>query len=121
MYSIYPNNNNGYDLTELPSNKYTSLFTYDSMVHFELFDIYSYLKETYRILVPGGYALFHHSNNSSDYKNSFEYNRNLGGRNFMDKQIFAYLAYKAGFEIVEQHVLDWDMPEQDCITLVRKL
>jgi len=112
--------NNGYDLAELQDNEYTSLFCYDAMVHFELMDIYSYLKETYRILVPGGYALIHHSNDSSDYKNSFGNCSNPGGRSFMDKKIFAYLAYRAGFEIVEQHVIDWSEPEMDCITLLKK-
>ncbi len=112
--------NNGYDLSELPSDEYTALFCYDAMVHFELIDIYSYLKETYRILVSGGYALIHHSNDSSDYKNAFGQCTNPGGRSFMDKKIFAHLAYRAGFEIVEQHVIDWSVPELDCITLLRK-
>lgn len=112
--------NNGYDLSKLPSNEYTALFCYDAMVHFELIDIYSYLKETYRILTPGGYALIHHSNDSSDYKNCFGNCTNPGGRSFMDKKIFAHLAYRAGFEIIEQHVIDWSEPEMDCITLVKK-
>lgn len=113
--------NNGYDLSELSNSQYTSLFTYDAMVHFELIDIYSYLKDIYRILVPGGYALFHHSNDSSDYKNKFESCSNPHGRNFMDKKIFAFLAYRAGFEIVEQSVIDWgSTPKLDCVSLVRK-
>lgn len=43
----------------------------------------------------------------------------------MSKNIFAYLAYKCGFEILEQKVIDWGTGERlvkelDCITLVRK-
>lgn len=111
--------NSGNDLKELNDNSYTSLFTYDAMVHFELLDIAGYLNETYRILTPGGMALFHHSNNSSDYKAS--YSSGIGGRSFMSKDIFAYLAYRAGLEIVKQKVIDWGgEPELDCITLVRK-
>ena len=112
--------NNWYDFSKLPSEQYTSLFTYDAMVHFEFLDIFNYLKETYRILTPGGYALFHHSNDSSDYTNSFANCSNPHGRNFMDKKLFAFLAYRAGFEIVEQHVIDWGTKDIDCITLVKK-
>ena len=110
--------NNGSDLKDLPDNSYTSLFTYDAMVHFELLDVAKYLNETYRILVPGGMALFHHSNNHSNYKASFS--TSIGGRSFMSKKIFAHLAYRAGLEIVKQKVIDWGEPELDCITLVRK-
>ena len=118
--NIHYYKNNGYDLSELPSEKYTSLFTYDAMVHFEFFDVFNYLKETYRILTPGGYALFHHSNDSSDYTNSFANCSNRHGRNFMDKKLFAFLAYRAGFEIIEQQVIDWGTKDIDCITLVKK-
>lgn len=110
--------NNGYDLQELPDNTYTALFTYDAMVHFELLDVAKYLMETYRILVNGGMALFHHSNYHADYKLSQI--GAPGGRNYMSKDIFAYLAYRAGFEIVEQRIVDWSVPNLDCLTLVRK-
>ncbi|MDE7445441.1 MAG: class I SAM-dependent methyltransferase [Lachnospiraceae bacterium] len=110
--------NNGYDFSELPDGSYTGLFTYDSMVHFELLDIASYLKETYRILKPGGRALFHHSNNDSDYKAS--YDTGVESRSFMNAKIFAYLAYRAGFEIEEQSIVDWIHPNLDCLTLVVK-
>lgn len=110
--------NNGRDFSELPNNAYTALFTYDAMVHFELLDIAQYLQETYRILVDGGMALFHHSNNSSDYKASFE--NAPHGRSFMSKDIFAYLAHRAGLKIVKQTVVDWGIPALDCLTLVSK-
>lgn len=38
----------------------------------------------------------------------------------MNKEIFAYLAYRAGFEIEEQYVFDWVVPKLDCLTLVVK-
>lgn len=112
--------NNGFDLSELKNNTYTSLFTYDAMVHFELFDIFNYLKETYRILKRGGMALFHHSNNTSDYRITFTTGKN--GRNYMSKDIFAYLANRAGLDVVSQELYDWskDGSFTDCITLVRK-
>ena len=112
--------NNGHDLHGLKDNTYSALFTYDAMVHFELFDIYEYLQETYRVLTKGGKALFHHSNLSIAYDQSFNKSYNPGGRNFMSKDLFAYLAYKAGFEIIDQKVIDWSLPKMDCITLVKK-
>lgn len=110
--------NDGYDLKELESDTYTALFTYDAMVHFEMLDVSSYLNDIFRVLKGGGRALFHHSNNHSDYKASF--GTAVNGRSFMSKEVFAYLAYRAGFEILEQQVIDWGTPSLDCITLVEK-
>ena len=56
-----------------------------------------------------------------NYKQSFDNASNPGGRNFMSKELFAYLAYHAGFEIIEQQVIDWSLKEMDCITLVKKI
>lgn len=116
--------NSGSDLSELESNKYSALFTYDAMVHFEMLDIYNYLKETYRVLRKNGMALFHHSNLHDDYKTSFT--SNVHCRNFMSKNLFAHIAWKCGFEIVNQKIISWESDNKpkilglDCITLVRK-
>ena len=111
--------NNGYDLHDLPSESYTALFTYDAMVHFEMLDIFNYLKETQRVLKNGGRALFHHSNNSSDYRVTFS--SGTSGRNYMSKDLFAYLANRAGLKILEQRVFDWDdVQDLDCLSLVEK-
>ncbi len=111
--------NNGYNLSELADSSYTSLFSYDAMVHFEMLDIVSYLKEFYRILMPGGYALLHHSNNTSDYKAAFK--TGVAMRSYMSADIFAYFAYRNGFEIVEQKIIDWEgIKNLDCITLLKK-
>ena len=111
--------NNGQDMKDLADNAYTALFTYDAMVHFELLDIFNYLKETHRILKKGGRALFHHSNTHDDYRRSFH--NSPGGRSFMSSELFAYMAYRAGFKILSQDLIDWAMPEGDCLTLVEKL
>lgn len=111
--------NNGYNLEKLESGRYSALFSYDAMVHFELIDIFSYLKDIHRVLKEGGFALLHHSNYDSDYKAAF---RNApSGRSFMNQKVFAYLAYRAGLEVVEQRVIDWDGREHlDCVTLLQK-
>lgn len=111
--------NNGYNLEKLQSDYYSALFCYDAMVHFELLDINEYLQDIYRVLKKGGYALIHHSNNGKDYKASFASAYN--GRSFMTKEVFAYLAYRAGFEIVSQKVIDWKIKDIDCISLIQKI
>lgn len=110
--------NSGYDLSEIRSESQTSLFTYDSMVHFEMWDIFNYLKETRRILKNGGMALFHHSNNTENYKVTFA--TGTAGRNYMSKDLFAYLCNRAGLSVIQQEVIDWGSPQLDCITLVRR-
>lgn len=111
--------NNGHDLKQIATDSYTALFTYDAMVHFEMLDIFEYLKETKRILKTGGRALFHHSNNTEDYRITFS--TGTQGRNYMSKQMFAYLANRAGLEVLEQKVIDWyGKRGLDCLTIVEK-
>lgn len=111
--------NDGFSLSDLSSDSYSALFTYDAMVHFEMMDIFHYLKDIHRVLKPGGKALFHHSNNDSDYTISFATGKQ--GRNFMSKNIFAYMSHRAGFKIIAQKVIDWmGDAELDCITLLEK-
>lgn len=114
--------NSGDDLPGVSNNSLTAIFCYDAMVHFELFDVYSYLVESHRTLVPGGMALFHHSNFTGSPEN--EYKNNPHWRNFMSAQIFRYLASRAGLAVVHQEVIDWGAGKRyfqhDCISLVRK-
>lgn len=110
--------NNGYNLEQLESGKYSALFSYDSVVHFEMMDIYEYLKDIYRVLQPGGRVLIHHSNNDENYKASFA--NAPEGRSFMNQKIFAYLSYRAGFSILRQKLINWGVKDLDCITLLEK-
>lgn len=111
--------NNGHDLSELESDKYSALFSYDAMVHFEMFDIFDYLKETQRVLQSGGRALFHHSNNTENYTVTFS--TGTEGRNYMSAQLFAHLVDRAGLKIIKQRIIDWNVPNLDCISLVEKI
>lgn len=112
--------NQGYDLMELNDNEYTSIFSYDAMVHFELLDINTYLTDFYRVLKPGGRALIHHSNFDAIYNGRF--GRSLAyGRSFMNYKIFYYMALHAGFNILDQQLLRWhNLPDLDCVTLLEK-
>lgn len=112
--------NQGYDLKKLNDEEYTSIFSYDSMVHFELLDINSYLTDFYRVLKPGGRALIHHSNFDAMYDGRFEHSL-VSGRSFMNYKIFSYLAVHAGFIVLDQQILRWHhLPDMDCVTLLEK-
>ena len=108
----------GCDLEEIENNSVTAIFSYDAMVHFESIDVYHYLQETYRILKPGGMALFHHSNNSKDYKATFLSGE--CGRNYMSMGLFAHFADRAGLEVVQQMEYKWTDSLTDGITLLKK-
>ncbi len=53
-FELYKNiryyHNNGRDLREIPNESCSCVFSYDAMVHFEMMDVWSYLKEIHRIL-----------------------------------------------------------------------
>lgn len=111
--------NDGYDYGDLKSGEYTAVFSYDAMVHFEMLDVYSYLCDTYRILKTGGMALFHHSNYGSEPEMDFR--GTIHARNYMTSDLFRYLTYRSGLEIVEQRLIDWDgNKELDCLSLLIK-
>lgn len=117
--------NNGYNLEELAPNSYTALFCYDAMVHFEMLDIYHYLNDIQRVLKKDGYVLLHHSNNH-DPKASFGAAEH--GRAFMTRELFAHMSFRAGFDVVEQKLINWgsessnDFVENcDCISLLKKI
>ena len=117
--NIFYLQNNGYNFEKLLSNNYTAIFSYDSMVHFELMDIYEYLKDMYRVLIVGGRALLHHSNYDENYMVDFAHTSHA--RCFMNKDVFAYLAFRVGFKIISQEIIDWyDTKKLDCITLLEK-
>lgn len=89
------------------------------MVHFEYDAVMSYLEDAYRILIPGGRALFHHSN--YDKSPGTKETANPHWRNFMSKNLFSHIAVRAGFKILEQFLIDWDeMRNLDCISLIEK-
>lgn len=115
--------NDGTRLDKCESGSYSAIFCYDAMVHFELADIAVYLEETFRVLRPGGRALFHHSN--FDSNPGGYYTENPHWRNFMSQRIFAHLAIRAGLEPLEQNVIDWGLGKKrrrslDCLTLLEK-
>ena len=111
--------NNGVDLSELADGSYDSLFSYDAVVHFEMLDVWSYLKETARVLAPGRRALYHHSNYSEHP--THVWTQNPHNRNFMSNAIFEHLADRAGLVVLDQAPIHWGHVEYlDGLTLLEK-
>jgi ubiquinone/menaquinone biosynthesis C-methylase UbiE len=113
--------NNGRDLTGIADGDCTCVFCYDAMVHFELMDVIRYLEETYRVLTPGGRALFHHSNCTAALGRGAHKIEQFGWRNYMNVDLFTHVAMRNRFEVLEQSVISWGgMPNLDGVTLLEK-
>ncbi len=102
-----------------PDNSFTAAFSYDAMVHFEPITMASYLKETARVLKPGGRALFHHS--GYDKNPTGQLTQSPHWRNYMTSDLFAHFASRAGLEILESKVFPWsEGVNTDALTLMLK-
>ena len=109
--------NNGYDLRPAADGAFSLVYSFDSMVHFEKEVVRSYLRDTARVLRPGGRGFFHHSN----YTGGTDWRTNPHARNFMSRELFASHAGEAGLQVVRQMVFEWGhVPELDCLSLVEK-
>ena len=97
---------------------FTSIFSFDAMVHFEPKTVQAYLHDSFRVLKPGGRCLFHHSN--YDQRPGGDFARNPGWRNYMNTQLFNEFATAAGFQIVSQQTLSFVGPGSDALTLLQK-
>jgi SAM-dependent methyltransferase len=114
--------NNGLNFGPVRDGQVSAVFCYDAMVHFEYDCALSYVKDAHRILAGGGRALFHHSNLTNP---GVKWTDNPHWRNFMSKELFAHVAQRTGFHVLEQCVQDWGtadeyVPEIDCLTLLEK-
>jgi len=111
--------NNGFDCRPLDNDSCTAVFCYDSMVHFDSEVVFSYLRDIFRILKPGGRALLHHSNYTGNPGGHYAENPHC--RNFMSQSLFAHYSKKSGLSIVESATINWGHdPDLDCLTLVAK-
>jgi ubiquinone/menaquinone biosynthesis C-methylase UbiE len=108
----------GISLRGLESESVTLVYTFDAMVHFDSDVVRAYLREIHRVLKPGGHAFCHHSNYQGSPEGDFTEHEHY--RNFMSKALFAHYSAKEGLEVVRQQVIDWSVPELDCLSLVRK-
>jgi SAM-dependent methyltransferase len=111
--------NNGYDFRPVADRSVSAIFCYDSMVHFSPDLVSSYLQDAGRVLMPGGCALFHHSN--YPLASGTHYGANPYARNRMTVALFREFIEAAGLEATETIVIPWgDLPDLDCLSLVTK-
>ena len=108
----------GQSLPSVPSDRLTSVFSFDAMVHFEPLTIAAYLSETARVLRPGGRALIHHSNYSENPTGTIK--ESPGWRNFMTQDLFAHFASRAGLRVIDRAIFSWAGPDSDALTLLEK-
>ena len=109
--------NNGFDLRPVRDGEVTLVYCFDAMVHFDSDVVRSYLRDTLRVLTPGGRGFFHHSN----FTRGHDWRTNTGGRAFMSKELFEHYALKEGLNVLSQEVITWSgETDIDCLTLVER-
>jgi ubiquinone/menaquinone biosynthesis C-methylase UbiE len=91
--------NDGKSLIGVKDNSQDLVFSFDSFVHMHENVIEEYIKETYRVLKPGGRAFIHHSLLNGGSKNSFE---NSAGRSNMSSEKFKIFVEENNMRIVSQ-------------------
>lgn len=113
-------NPGGYGISDktIAPESLTAVFSYDAMVHFEKESVRSYIEDSYRVLKPGSFALFHHSNYDKNPNGTFT--DNPGWRNFMTQSLFLSYAAACGFNVVRSEVISFSAEASDCITLLQK-
>jgi len=111
--------NTGNNLPGIADGSQTALFCYDAMVHFELLDVLDYLREIRRVLVPGGRALLHVSNNRENPQGNYQDNRHW--RNFGGVDTICHFASRVGMSVLSQQLLNWSgTPDLDGLLLLEK-
>jgi len=109
--------NDGYTIpSQTPAIDF--VWSYDSFVHFKPEDIYSYLKEMKRLLVPGGIAIIHHASNGGVEG---------GGRSYMTRHLLTAMLDEVGLNLMAQ-TDSWGNQHQyncrlfgDCISTIQSL
>lgn len=111
--------NDGMTLRGIADKSVDLAYSFNSMVHFDMEVVISYVNECFRVLRPGGHAFIHHSNYTDNPGGDFRTNPHW--RNFMSLTLFRHLALKAGFTIVLSQSLFWGgIADLDGIALLQK-
>jgi ubiquinone/menaquinone biosynthesis C-methylase UbiE len=116
--------NNGIDLSEVPSGAVTALYSFDSMVHFEKRLIEAYMPEFQRVMAPGALGFIHHSNfgrvsDDPDFRNHPAWRANV------DQNFFAQCCFRHQLLAIRQVPIVWWVGEVaiqdfDCLTIILK-
>ena len=116
--------NSGRDLKAIPTGVVSTLYSFDSVVHFEKRLIEIYMPEFARVMRPGGRAFIHHSNFGRISDNA-DFKAHPGWRSNVEKDWFARCCWSCNLWPVRQIPLDWwvgpgSVYELDCLTVMYK-
>ncbi len=113
--------NDGFTLPMVPTGEITLVYSWDAMVHFDRGVVEKYVHEFARVLKPGGRGFVHHSNYGSFAPNpDSNWLDNPGWRSTMSRELFAKFCADAKLRIIKQDVINWGVPDLDCISLFEK-
>lgn len=105
---------NGKNFNDYLLQKVDLLYCWDAMVHFDILDVAGYISTLRKVCLNK--AFLHHSNRAvltTDITN------NPHWRNFMSKEIFEQIVVSSGLQVIKQDLIDWGIPDLDCITTIR--
>jgi ubiquinone/menaquinone biosynthesis C-methylase UbiE len=108
--------NDGKSLTGVYNGSQDLVISWDSFVHMHRNVIEEYIKETYRVLAPGGKGFIHHSwfLEGSEYSTN-----NVAGRSNMNPELFTEIVKSHDMEVI--HQFNVSFPEVvDTITIFQK-
>jgi SAM-dependent methyltransferase len=109
--------NNGSDLPMVADESVTTIYCWDSAVHFEKGVVLSYIREFARVLKPGGTGFFHHSALGNRAHNNIK--RNPHWRSNVSKELVTQACQANGLSVTLQQPVPWP-PIVDCATIFRK-
>ncbi|MGN6371246.1 MAG: class I SAM-dependent methyltransferase [Phycisphaerae bacterium] len=108
--------NDGATLSAIDDGAVTFIYSFDSVVHFEIDLVRTYMVEFKRVMRPGATAFIHHSNVGSG-----TYGTNVHGRSGVSAESFKQACESVGLVCDKQRILDWGPNKKlDCITQFRK-
>jgi ubiquinone/menaquinone biosynthesis C-methylase UbiE len=105
---------NGKDFNDYMLPRIDYLYCWDAMVHFDILDVAGYISTLKNVC--SNQAFIHHSNRAVL---TTDITKNPHWRNFMNKDIFAQIVVSSGYKVINQNLIDWGIPELDCITTIQ--
>lgn len=116
----------GSGLPQIKNNSIDAAFSYSVFVHIQHWDIYNYLMELNRVLIPGGKAVVQHANTFSELgwpqflkDVPVSVNRHKGWGTFtpMTPEMMQEFVQRAGLRMLQCRT---DVVKRDAITLIEK-
>lgn len=114
---IYYHKNDGSSLSMIQDNSVTTIYCWDSAVHFDKTILRDYIREFARILAPGKFGFVHHSNLGALAKSDIR--KKPGWRSNMTRELFHQYCMENRLEVVSQDEIKWGAIV-DCLSIFRK-